>query len=391
VPTPVESTTVRNNVVTNANGLPITDTNGNTVTAVGTVVTGTDRNPLTDAGGLPLTLFGTGVVRTDGNGNPLTDSTGVLTRAVLPDAGSPITGAGGVTLTDAGGAPQTVGQNGQVVTNAQAVPVTDANGIAVTVPRTVAITGANGVPVTQPNQLPVTGAVVVETDAAGNPATDAGGAIATRVVTDPPGAPASSLPVATSGGSGTAGEPASSTNEVVGFLEQSFLDLRNWIWLIIIIVAVCCFCIIILLACLLIRRRRDARSRREQNRNMPIGSLYATDESLRFIAPPNNLSAPPTIKSPHGPSSPQPYFDDLGEPIALQRMESLVGNAPLPQPLFPPQAPAATMAPPPRPAVAPPPPAIALQQHYELAAEQGGAIDPAKIAFDSSGFPIVMS
>jgi hypothetical protein len=113
--------------VTNANGLPITDTNGQTVTAFGTVVLDTKSNPLTDRGGLPLTIFGTGVVRTDAAGNPQTDAGRQRAdEARTAPPGAPITRVDGVTLTDASGNPQTFG-TGQVVTNTQSNPITDAS------------------------------------------------------------------------------------------------------------------------------------------------------------------------------------------------------------------------------------------------------------------------
>jgi hypothetical protein len=383
-PTPPPSPdNTRNNVVTNANGLPITDTNGQTVTAFGTVVLDTKSNPLTDRGGLPITIVGTGVVRTDAAGNPLTDAAGnALTQAGTAPPGAAITRVDGQTLTDASGNPQTFGP-GQVVTNTQSNPLTDASGIALTVSRTIGITDPVGLPVTQPNMQPVTGSVVVVTDANGEPVVGPDGRVATSIVTAMPGTGASTLPTATTSTDDGVTAPESATG-VIGFLEDSFLELKNWIWLIIIIVAVCCCYVVVLLACLLVRRRRRDRSYRQAARgDMAMGSLYAQDESLRHIAPPDQLGAPPTIRSPH---STQPYFDDMGEPL---HNSAIVGNAPLPMPLIPPEASGAPvpMSAPPRPNVAPPAPSIALQQ---MAEEQSGAVDPAKIAFDANGFPIVL-
>jgi hypothetical protein len=381
---PPMSTTndMRNNVVTNANGLPITDTNGQTVTAFGTVVLDTKSNPLTDRGGLPLTILGTGMVRTDPSGNPQTDAGGnVLTDARTAPPGAPITRVDGVTLTDASGNPQTFG-TGQVVTNTQSNPITDASGIALTIPRTIAITDPVGLPVTQPDMRPVTGSVVAVTDANGEPVVGSDGKVVTRVITIVPQTPSGTQAGATTTDDNSSGTASGSGTGVIEFLEDSFLELKNWIWLIIIIVAVCCCYVVVLLACLLIRRRRRERSYREARGDLAMGSLYAQDESLRHIAPPDQLGAPPTIRSPH---STQPYFDDMGEPMNNPN----VGNAPLPMPLIPAEASGAPMpmAAPPRPNVAPPPPSVALQQ---MAEDQSGAVDPSKIAFDANGFPIVL-
>jgi hypothetical protein len=229
---------------------------------------------------------------------------------------------------------------------------------------------------------PVTGSVVAVTDANGEPVVGSDGKVVTSVITIVPQTPSGTHGATTTATTSTDGVTGSGTG-VIGFLEDSFLELKNWIWLIIIIVAVCCCYVVVLLACLLIRRRRRERSYREARGDLAMGSLYAQDESLRHIAPPDQLGAPPTIRSPH---STQPYFDDLGEPL---HNSAIVGNAPLPMPLIPPEASGAPvpMSAPPRPNVAPPAPSVALQQ---MAEEQSGAVDPAKIAFDANGFPIVL-